>query len=66
MCLKSMSTKPTTITQPTDPQRIATLEAKVAKLEEQLLVCMRWMRREAEKEALLKDPNFKPLFIASC
>jgi len=61
-----MSTKPKTITQQTDPQRIATLEAKVAKLEKELLVCMRWMRREAEKEAVLVDPNFKPLFVASC
>jgi len=53
----------TTISPPTDTERIESLEKRVGILESQLLVCMRWMRREAEKEAVLKDPDFKPMVV---
>lgn len=37
---------------------IVTLEKRIRRLEEEMALCLRWMRVQAELEAKKKDPNF--------
>jgi len=41
-------------------ERVAMLEARVRELEEQVYVCLSWMRTQAEREAAKMDPTAKP------
>ena len=42
----------------TQEDRITALENRLTDVEGQLLVCMRFMRHEAEKQAKEKNPDF--------